>query len=78
MDTLPNFNEGASTASTEVIENKTNCHNSTFIENKLTLSTSTTKIEVGSKIVVPPSGNILCATSAVKPWIDLVEKLATK
>ena len=78
MDSLPNFNKSVSTASTEVIDSNDNSEKSTLIETKLTISTNNSKIEVGSKIVVPLAGNILCATSAMKPWIDLVEKLATK
>ena len=79
MDPNPTVLETASTCSTEIINEKEfNCEKSTTIQNNLSVITTSTKIEFGSKITVPLSGNILCVSSATQPWLDLVAKLAGK
>ena len=70
MVSFPTTSENTSTCSTEIIDEKqfNESENLTIIENKISVVTTNTKVEFGSKITVPLSGNILCASSATQPW----------
>ena len=78
MDSLPNFSD-SSTETTQIIDDKEKVlAYSTVIQNKLLFASKSATVEIGSKIIVPLSGDILRSVTATKPWLDLFEKLAAK
>ena len=79
MDSLPNFSDNASTGTTQIIDEKEKVlSSSTVIQNKLSFTSTSATVEIGSKIIVPLSGDILRSVTATKPWLNLFEKLAAK
>ena len=79
MDSLPKFSDNlSSTASTQVIDYKDKTSHSTVIQNKLSFTTGTVKVEIESKTVVPQEGDVLRSITGTNAWLDLFEKLAVK
>ena len=80
MDSLPKFSDNvSSTASTKVFhyKDKISTH-STVIQNKLSFTSGTVKVEIESKTVVPQEGDVLRSITGTNAWLDLFEKLAVK
>ena len=81
MDSLPKFSDNVShqqhLLKYFITRIKSQTH-STVIQNKLSFTSRTVKVEIESKTVVPQEGDVLRSITGTNAWLDLFEKLAVK